>query len=106
MASSRERAYLDRKDVIFLVLTALYQGEDYMLGVSRTIKIKWGVGLLPSRTLSRLGRVLHLQGWVKFRVERVGRARRMVYSLTDSGEKEMQRRAGIYRGLLATLDAT
>ena len=95
MASPKEKAFLDRMDVIFLVLSALSFREGHMPLLVDRIKERWGVDL-SGRTLSRLGQVFLGQGWVTFKVERVGRARRMVYSITKSGKAELDRRFELY----------
>ena len=95
MASPKEKAFLDRMDVIFLVLSALSFEEGHMPLLVDRIKERWGVDL-SGRTLSRLGQVFLGQGWVRSKVERVGRARRMVYSITKSGKVELNRRYRVY----------
>ena len=95
MASLKEKAFLDRMDVIFLVLSALSFGEGHMPLLVEKIKEKWGVNL-SGRTLSRLGQVFLGQGWVKSKVERAGKVRRMIYSITKSGKAELDRRFEIY----------
>ena len=95
MASLKEKAFLDRVDVIFLVLSALSFEEGHMPLLVAEIKEKWGADL-SGRTVSRLGQVFLRQGWVTSKVERAGKVRRMIYSITKSGKAELDRRLEIY----------